>query len=429
VVTPPDGKTIFCECDGPCFFEVRGTLSRRLEPGEDFYVVLRPLSDPALGYFIQFGDKEVNNGRWTAQVQVGSDQYPAESGQMFEVWAITVNTEGDGCESLPTEPLPSLSADSLPCLLAMDGPHTVTVGCKPPKDRPSKKRLLKALSKHTYWHLYSPAREEAGTHVDENQIRTELQMLYDSGARGIVTYEMMNGIENVPRIAREIGYKWVIAGIYWWTAGVANGQTQSTLEQEKNALDANRKWIDGIAVGNEGLLDTGEWNQPRYTFADLERELKSLKSEYPDKLVTTAGGVDSYHEYRRLVTDDDLTDFIFPNIHPWWGGFRDPTLAVNNVVTTINSEPFSLRGDRLLVLHESWWPTDVELQTEDDQVTFFQRLLDEDIPFCWGETIDQPWKGGPEGSVGSHWGLWKFDTASGTYSRKKAVDLLEANSR
>ncbi|MHC4797729.1 MAG: hypothetical protein ACYTF1_13885 [Planctomycetota bacterium] len=169
------------------------------------------------------------------------------------------------------------------------------------------------------------------------------------------------------------------------------------------------------------------WNQPRYTITDLQRELQLIRTRYPDKPVTTAEGTDTYEKYSQLVSDPSLTDFVFPNIHPWWGGFRDPTQGVNNIVNTINSVPFSLRGDQLLVIHESWWPSETEGQDENTQETFFQELLNVDIPFCWGETIDQPWKGANEGSVGAHWGLWHYDRDSGNYRRKLVVDLIEDN--
>ncbi|MHC4442598.1 MAG: glycoside hydrolase family 17 protein [Planctomycetota bacterium] len=287
--------------------------------------------------------------------------------------------------------------------------------------------LLEALTKHAYWHLYSPYRENPGTPIDESQIRKELKMLYDSGARGLVTYEMMNGLERVPKIAKEIGFRWVIAGIYWWTNGTANGQNQSTLDDEKSNLEDQIQWIDGIVIGNEGLIESSVWNQPRYTITDLQRELQLIRTRYPDKPVTTAEGTDTYEKYSQLVSDPSLTDFVFPNIHPWWGGFRDPTQGVNNIVNTINSVPFSLRGDQLLVIHESWWPSETEGQDENTQETFFQELLNVDIPFCWGETIDQPWKGANEGSVGAHWGLWHYDRDSGNYRRKLVVDLIEDN--
>lgn len=207
---------------------------------------------------------------------------------------------------------------------------------------------LDALTGHTCWHLYSPYRETPGQNVSEAQVRRELQMLHDSGARGLVTYEMMNGVEVAPRVAKAIGYEWVFAGVFWWTNGVANGQTESTLENEKAAIESNIEWIDGIVIGNEGLVESPEWNQPRYALEDLRRELQAMKSKYPDRPVTTAEGTVSYEAHPDLVWDASMTDFVFPNVHPWWGGFRDPVEGVNDLLNTIGSDPFSERGDRLL---------------------------------------------------------------------------------
>ena len=417
IVEPSDGGAICCKCDGPCFVEVCGTLTSPLGPNQELFLVIRPVDEAAPRYFVQFAQKTVNETLWTAVGQLGSDDFPPQAGDSFEIWAIVVNSRR---ASLPVEPLPDLTRASIPALLAVsDNFSTVSVDCS---------GVLCSLANYTYWHLYSPFREAAGTLVSQDQITRELQMLFDAGARGLVTYEMMNGIEKAPRIAKEIGFRWVIAGVYWWTNGVANGQTESTLSEEKANLDSNVEWIDGIVIGNEGLVESSEWNQPRYAFADLERELGAMKAKYPARPVTTAEGRIVYEGHPNLVSDGSLTDFIFPNLHPWWGGFRDPVEGVNDVILTLASEPFASRGNRLLVLHESWWPSETDGQTEDAQAAFFQGLLDAGIPFCWGETIDQPWKGGPEGAVGAHWGLWHYDSAADVYRPKKVVDLVKANS-
>lgn len=429
ITTPASGSSVECVCEAACVFQVQGTLSRPLAGNEELFLAIRLIDDAAPRYFIQFAAKSVNETAWTAGAQIGSREFPPQSGQGFEIWALVVDTSVMGPP--PVGDLPALSADYVPGLCAVSSDvHTLYVRCGDPpsetssSDLPLVDRLEEALKCRRDWILYSPFRRAAGTPVGEEQIREELQLFYDVGMRGLVTYEMMNGIEEAPRIAREIGYEWVIAGIYWYTDGVAGGQTSSSLGSEKAAVDANIEWIDGVVIGNEGLLDSGAWNQPRYTLTDLEGELKAMKAKYPDKLVTTAEGTVTYEAYPHLVTDVSLTDFVFPNIHPWWGGFRAPGQAVDNVATTVNSVPFSERGERLLVLHESWWPSETEGQDEDAQSGYFEELLDTGIPFCWGEAVDQPWKGGEEGGFGASWGVWHFDESSTTYQPKEAVGLM-----
>ncbi|HUU82415.1 MAG TPA: hypothetical protein VM243_02820 [Phycisphaerae bacterium] len=432
---------IACGCDSECLFAVEGTLARALEGDEELFLAVMPVDDAASRYFLQFGDKTVNETLWTAQAQAGSADVPPQSEDVFEVYAIVV--DGSLSEGLPLDPLPALSPQYIPGLLAVSDAQSLTVECEgepDPEDPDLSPELpvLDALSSHTYWHLYSPVRGQAGESVPEDQIRSELQMLFDSGARGLVTYEMMNGVQLAPCIAKDVGFEWVLAGVYWWTNGVDNGQTDSTLEQEKAAIDNNSSCIDGIVIGNEGLLDSDEWNQPRYTVADLERELRAMAADYPGKAVTTAEGRDTYEQHPHLVSDEGLTDFVFPNLHAYWAlagspqddpSQLDSTDGVNWLTSTIGAEPFSLRGDRLIVMHEAWWPAEKGQDGEEDaQAAFFQGMLDAGVSFCWGETVDQPWKSGPEGSIGAHWGLWHHDAASDTYEPKEVVDVMKANS-
>lgn len=429
-------EPVDCACDAECLFDIEGTIARVLDENEELFLVVRPVDDLAPRYFLQFGEKSVNETLWTAQVQAGSAGFPPQAGDVLEIYAIVVDSPLMGSPSL--EPLTSLSTQDLPWLLTVSDVEPLTVECEGESGNVIPDAALDALASHTYWHLYSPARDEAGESVPEEQIRRELQMLFDSGARGLVTYEMMNGIELAPCIAKEIGFEWVLAGVYWWTNGVDNGQTDSTLEQEKAAIDDNSSCIDGIIIGNEGLLDSDEWNQPRYTVADLERELRAMMADYPDKVVTTAEGKDTYEQYPHLVSDADLTDFVFPNLHAYWalgGSLQDdpselsPVEGVNWLTATIGAEPFFSRGDRLIVMHEAWWPAEIGEDSEEDaQVAFFQGMLDAGVHFCWGETVDQPWKSGPEGQIGAHWGLWHYDAASDIYQPKMVVDVMESHS-
>ncbi|MEE9294668.1 MAG: hypothetical protein V3W34_06890 [Phycisphaerae bacterium] len=415
-------------------FNVEGTIARVLNENEELFLVVRPVDDLAPRYFLQFGEKSVNETLWTAQAQAGSAGFPPQAADVLEIYAIVVNNQLMGSPSL--DPLPSLSEQDLSWLLAVSDAESLTVRCN---DEPDPPPVLDALASHTYWHLYSPARDEAGESVPEEQIRRELQMLFDSGARGLVTYEMMNGVQRAPCIAKGMGFEWVLAGVYWWTNGVDNGQTDSTLEQEKAAIDDNNSCIDGIIIGNEGLLDSDEWNQPRYTVADLERELRAMKADYPDKIVTTAEGKDTYEQYPHLVSDENLTDFVFPNLHAYWalgGSPQDdpsklsPVDGVNWLTATIGAEPFSSRGDRQIVMHEAWWPAEIgEDSAEDAQVAFFEGMLDAGVNFCWGETVDQPWKSEPEGPIGAHWGLWHYDADLDAYHSKSAVDVMKVESR
>jgi hypothetical protein len=43
-----------------------------------------------------------------------------------------------------------------------------------------------------------------------------LQRLFNEGWRGLVTYSMDGTLREVPRIAKEVGFTKVIAGLFWF---------------------------------------------------------------------------------------------------------------------------------------------------------------------------------------------------------------------
>jgi hypothetical protein len=100
-----------------------------------------------------------------------------------------------------------------------------------------------------------------------------------------VTYGMDKVQAHYPRIAKDVGFKRVVAGIYWFNdAGLA---------AERAVLD-QLEYIDGIVLGNEGIEGR------RYTRAALEAELTSLKRA-TGKPVTTSEPVNQYERDLSLL--------------------------------------------------------------------------------------------------------------------------------
>ena len=56
--------------------------------------------------------------------------------------------------------------------------------------------VMQALRAGSNWIIYEPITATAGQQVGEAQIRSELQMLYSKGFRGLVTYAFDNGREH-----------------------------------------------------------------------------------------------------------------------------------------------------------------------------------------------------------------------------------------
>jgi exo-beta-1,3-glucanase (GH17 family) len=267
-------------------------------------------------------------------------------------------------------------------------------------------KVIDALKKGSNWILYQPVTDRAGGPVDEQDIRTELQFLYDKGFRGVVTYAFDNGREKIPEIAKEIGFQQVIAGLW---------ATNATYETEKaNLTEARRSKIDGYVVGNETQLRGDVTPQDLVTRI---REIRALSG----KPTTTS---DAWYLYRSNGCLH-AGDWIFPNLHPFFDpgqrAHQDPTGGADFVKTKLVEHFTQMRDTdgKDVVLHEAWWPsaqdgnpTDSSYQgagSPENQKRFFEALASAGVKFVYGEAFDQSWKKEGDtkmGGVGGHWGLW-----------------------
>ncbi|MGI9175877.1 MAG: hypothetical protein ACR2GR_11225 [Rhodothermales bacterium] len=271
---------------------------------------------------------------------------------------------------------------------------SITAVCEPAGPLPD------ALTQCRNWITFSPPPlfdPTRGIPASPDSVRAALQQLYDEGWRGLVTYSLDpdQGLDVVPRIAKEVGFTQVIAGLFWFDA--------AQLERERTAALAALPWIDGFVLGNEGLLFN------RYTCDALEAEIARLREE-TGRPVTTSEPPGEYLPTgtcpARLA---QLGEWLFPNIQPWFAEIREVGAAAAFVEQQVEALQ-SAAAARALVVKEAWWPTggDDPAATEANQRAFFQRLAATDVRFVWGEAYDQVWKT-DEGPQGPHWGLHTAD--------------------
>jgi hypothetical protein len=143
--------------------------------------------------------------------------------------------------------------------------------------------VLEALQTSRAWINYSPVRPFdfiAGQHpVTEEQLQTELELLCDFGFRGLVTNVMTYGLEAAPFVAKRIGFRHVIAKLWW--------ADDATLEIEKHNVEGAIADIDALVMGNETLHKAalrGESSDD--ALARLRQEIEGLQRAY-GKPVTT----------------------------------------------------------------------------------------------------------------------------------------------
>jgi hypothetical protein len=268
--------------------------------------------------------------------------------------------------------------------------------------------VLEALRTSRAWINYSPARPFdfiAGQHpVTEEQLQTELELLYDFGFRGLVTNAMTYGLEAAPAVAKRIGFRHVIAKLWW--------ADDATLEIEKHNVEGAIADIDALVMGNETVHKAalrGESSDD--ALARLRREIEGLQRAY-GKPVTTGLHRDDWARYPEIATE--LGDFVFPNLQPWWVQLRNnPETAaqwVAEVLQVIQDTP-GMPEDRVIVVQEAAFPSgalppeSTPGATPENQKLFVQRLIESGIPFVYGFAFDA-WFAQQTSPPGGFGGLW-----------------------
>lgn len=256
------------------------------------------------------------------------------------------------------------------------------------------------------WITFSPPRPfnpNQGVFPTEAQLRTALSQLFSEGWRGLVTYSLDGTLEHVPRIAKQVGFTVVIAGLYWFD--------EAQLAREKAAALAQLASIDAYVLGNEGL------HEGRYTRQRLAEEMQQLMAR-TGRPVTTS---ETHAQYKNDPSLATLGHWIFPNLQFWFDpAIRTPAQAIVSVQAQYQSLQ-NLAPGRTIVIKESWWPTAGEASaTAANQTVFMRQLAATSLKFIWGEAFDQLSKHEALGQ-GPNWGLH-----SSTGTPKPVIQTLAA---
>jgi exo-beta-1,3-glucanase (GH17 family) len=215
---------------------------------------------------------------------------------------------------------------------------------------------------------------------------------------------MTYGLEAAPRVAKQIGFRHVIAKLWW--------ADDPTLAIEKRNLEGAIADVDALVVGNETVHKAalrGESSDE--AVARLRREIEGLQRAY-GKPVTTGLHRDDWARYPEIATR--FGDFVFPNLQPWWVQLRNnPETAaqwVTEVLRVIRDTP-GMPKDRVIVIQEAAYPSgalppeSAPGATPDNQKRFVQRLIASGAPFVYGFAFDS-WFARASSPPGGFGGLW-----------------------
>jgi len=226
-------------------------------------------------------------------------------------------------------------------------------------------------------------------------VLTDLTLLYNNGFRGIVTYGANDGLKNVPRIAREVGFDGVIMGMYDIYDSV----------ETANILSASNEY-DALCIGNEGIPN-------RYSLENLINVADNFR-QLTHKPISTSEEEGDYLSSQELR---EFGDWIYPNIHPYWAGIYDATEGAN--WTQQQYDIFSnLANGKFVILKEEGYPTQGDLNVNETlQKDYFRELENKPLYFTHFEAYDQYWKGS---GVEPNWGFYDRDR-----NPKEVVSLFE----
>ena len=287
----------------------------------------------------------------------------------------------------PSSP-PSLTPTWTPT--SIPGPTFTPTSTPTPSPTPSPEpdRSLFDKFEAFTWIAYAPTQYNPDQKITPSvdDIMQDLQILYEAGFRGLVTYGASGILAEIPKMARQVGFEGIVMGI--WTPDD---------DQELEAAEKAMSYVDGYAVGNEGLFFD------RYTFGVLEQSIIELR-ERTGKPVTTSEVFSLYYEQEELLS---LGDWVFPTVHPYWASITEPAEASDWTLDAFNNLQ-SRAADTMVVLKEVGLPTEgAPRLSEYRQAEYYTHLRESATRFVYFEAYDQLWK--VEDGVGAHWGLFRSD--------------------
>ncbi|MEQ8326228.1 MAG: hypothetical protein RIE84_01705 [Parvibaculum sp.] len=246
--------------------------------------------------------------------------------------------------------------------------------------------------------------------ASEVSIRADLEALrpwFDS----LVTYGSHSGAELIPGIAKKLGFRAVVMGVW-------NPADDREVENAVAAWKAHPDIVAGVSLGNEMVLSG------RGTWADLEKAIGKFRDRAPGLPLTVTEPFATYLDGADAVPVLAKLDFLAVNVHPvfekW---FADaPPFNWADFVKQVTSRLAAERFCGPILVKETGIPTAPEEEgfTPQAQKAFFEELAKQmppsrDLAFAYFSAFDAPWRVYDESAVAghhpeeAHWGLFTED--------------------
>ncbi|HEY1962596.1 MAG TPA: glycosyltransferase [Rhizomicrobium sp.] len=215
------------------------------------------------------------------------------------------------------------------------------------------------------------------------------------------TYTVAHGLDRVPEIARHYG---LTVSLGCWIGSDLRENDREVDKCIRTALN-NRRVIDRVFVGNEAI-------QFGAVSADqLNSYIKRVRDALPNRIkVTTAEPWSTWLLYPEIAR---YVDLVAVHIIPYWEG-----VSVHEALTFAQHAYTHVQDaipNKPIIIGESGWPSEGRTKRFAEPSlanqayyirSFVQLAMQKGWDYYLIEAYDQPWKAGPEGSVGAYWGLF-----------------------
>lgn len=236
-----------------------------------------------------------------------------------------------------------------------------------------------------------------GDFITEEQIRKRLEILKPH-TQWIRVFSSTHGHENIPKIAKEMGFK-VLMG-----AWIGKDETENQQEIQSLIQLIKEGNLDIAAVGNE-VLFRGDQNEE--TLLGYIGQVKNQTLNVP---VTY---IDVYYE---IINNPKLvaaSDKILINCYPFWEGASIEHAGM--YLQEMYHQTKKIAGGKEIIIAETGWPSKGEAvqNAEPSPENLMRYYIEaqkwaskEKINLFYFSSFDESWKIHYEGWAGTSWGLW-----------------------
>lgn len=240
--------------------------------------------------------------------------------------------------------------------------------------------------------------QKPGLEIPEGQIRDRLAIIAPY-TRWIRTFSCVEGLQNIPRIAREAGLKTMV--------GV---ELCEDLEENEAQLAGG---IEVARAGHADILVIGNENMLRQDITEhqLLDYIQRAKDAVPEDVPVSF--VDAYFLFEQHPAIADICDVLLVNCYPFWESCPAEHALV--YLKEMVRRAQRVAGGKKVIISETGWPTSgtpfgTAVPSIDNALEYainaFQWTKEEDIEIFYFAAFDEAWKVGAEGDVGAYWGLW-----------------------